>query len=215
MSELQELHHTILECTRCDLHRYRTRAVPGEGPEDAEILFIGEGPGFHEDQQGRPFVGPSGNLLEELLASIGMTRQEVFIANVIKCRPPDNRDPNPSEIEACAGYLERQIELIDPRLIVTLGRYSMEMFFPQGKISRIHGRARRDGTRLCLPLYHPAYALRNPRAKRDLQEDMARIPKLLAKLKQVLQEEARAGVPEREPETQTQPEGEPRQLTLF
>jgi len=139
MSALTELAAEVSACTRCILSKSRTHAVPGEGPENAPILFVGEGPGFHEDKQGRPFVGAAGQFLEELLAGIGMKRENVFIANVVKCRPPGNRDPLPDEIEACRSYLDRQIELIDPQVIVTLGRYSMARWFPNVKISAIHG----------------------------------------------------------------------------
>ena len=125
MSALSQLHEEITHCTRCELSKNRTRAVPGEGPENATLLFIGEAPGWHEDQQGRPFVGPAGKYLEELLASIGLKREQVYIANIIKCRPPSNRDPLPGEIQACNKWLARQIELIHPKMIVTLGRYSM------------------------------------------------------------------------------------------
>jgi len=142
VSELESLAAEISRCTRCLLHRGRTKAVPGVGPSNAEIMFIGEAPGFHEDQQGLPFVGAAGNFLDELLGSIGLKRQEVFIANVIKCRPPGNRDPLPEEIEACKPYLDRQIELIQPQLVVTLGRFSMARAFPKARISRIHGQPR-------------------------------------------------------------------------
>ena len=142
MGELQRLYDRIVACTECDLCEGRTQAVPGEGPENAEIMFVGEGPGFQEDQQGRPFVGPAGRLLERLLASIRLTRQEVYIANVVKCRPPGNRDPVPAEIGACRKYLEQQIELIDPKLIVTLGRHSLAWFLPSEKIGRVHGQVK-------------------------------------------------------------------------
>ncbi len=213
MSALAELYREIATCTRCRLHESRTQPVPGEGPEDAEIMFIGEGPGFYEDQQGRPFVGPSGNLLEKFLSMIGLSREQVYIANVVKCRPPSNRDPLPSEIETCRPFLDRQIEIIDPRLIVTLGRYSMERYFPGAKISQVHGRARREGNRVYLPLYHPAYVLRNARAMPVAEADFNKIPKLLARIKQVLAEEAAqevatVGGVEEEPE-------QTRQLRLF
>jgi uracil-DNA glycosylase family 4 len=206
MPTLAEIYEEVAACTACVLHKSRTHPVPGEGPGDAEVMFIGEGPGFHEDQQGRPFVGPSGQLLEKLLATIGLTREQVYIANVIKCRPPNNRDPLPSEITACAHYLDRQIALIDPRLIVTLGRYSMERYFPGAKISQVHGRARRDGCRVYLPLYHPAYVLRNARAIPQAEADFRKIPRLLARLEEVLQQEGAEPEPE---------EAEPRQLSLF
>lgn len=197
---LEQIAAQVRSCTACELHKGRTNGVPGEGPVNAEIMFIGEGPGFHEDQQGRPFVGQAGGLLEELLAEIGLTREDVWIGNVVKCRPPNNRDPRPEEIAACAGYLERQIELLQPKLIATLGRYSMEKFFPGARITRVHGQAKRDGARVLIPLYHPAYILRNMQALPEAQRDMRRIPRLLERLEQVLAEEAAAGVaPEPEP----------------
>jgi DNA polymerase len=155
----------IVACTRCELHKTRTKSVPGEGPADARIMLIGEAPGWNEDQQGRPFVGAAGRFLEELLASAGMTRDEVFITNVVKSRPPGNRDPLPDEIAACAPFLERQIEVIDPDVIVTLGRFSMARWFPGERISRIHGQPKRVGRRLIVPMYHPAAALHQPSAE--------------------------------------------------
>jgi DNA polymerase len=169
----------VRACTQCKLHRSRKNAVPGEGPADAEILFIGEGPGFHENEQGRPFVGAAGKFLEELLASIGLRREQVFICNVVKCRPPGNRDPLPEEIEACAGYLERQLQAIQPRLVVTLGRFSMARYFPGAKISEVHGRPRQADGRLTVPMYHPAAALHQPSLRRIVEQDFSRIPALL------------------------------------
>lgn len=139
LSELTELYAEVVGCEKCPLAQGRTNAVPGEGPENAQILFIGEAPGFHENRLGRPFVGAAGQFLEELLASIHMRRDDVYICNVIKCRPPNNREPLPNEIEACAAFLDRQIKIIKPRLIVTLGRYSMAKFLPKASISRVHG----------------------------------------------------------------------------
>jgi uracil-DNA glycosylase family 4 len=145
MSALTELSQQIASCYKCDIARLRTKAVPGEGAENAEIMFIGEAPGWHEDQQGRPFVGQAGQYLDQLLASINLKRSQVYIANVIKCRPPDNRDPLPTEIQNCAPWLDSQINLIKPKMIVTLGRYSMAKYFPGKSISKIHGTAvRRD-----------------------------------------------------------------------
>jgi len=179
MSALTSLNEEIATCPDCDLCRTRTHAVPGEGPEDAEIMFVGEAPGFYEDQQARPFVGAAGRFLEELLASIGFRRDQVFIANVIKCRPPENRDPLPKEIEACRKWLTRQIELIKPTIIVTLGRYSLAWFFPGESIGRLHGQARyRDG--ICfLPMYHPAAALHAANMRRTIEEDFRRLPTFL------------------------------------
>ena len=185
MSELEMLAAEVARCTRCPLHRGRTKAVPGDGPEDAEIMFIGEAPGFHEDQQVRPFVGAAGRFLEELLESIGLTREEVYITNVIKCRPPSNREPLPDEIEACKPFLNQQIELIQPKLVVTLGRFSMARAFPKARISRVHGRPRKIGGVLYYPMYHPAAALHQPSLRRTVEEDMRRIPELLQQAAQI------------------------------
>jgi len=174
------LYEEIADCQRCILSQARKNAVPGEGPEDADIVFIGEGPGFHEDQQGRPFVGAAGQFLDELLESIGLRREDVYICNVIKCRPPGNRDPLPEEVEACQPHLDRQIEIIAPRMIVTLGRFSMERYFPGAKISQIHGQARKLQGIIYYPMYHPAAALHQPRWRPVVEEDMSRIPQLLA-----------------------------------
>jgi uracil-DNA glycosylase family 4 len=180
VSALTELYEEIANCQRCILSQARKNAVPGEGPEDADIVFIGEGPGFHEDQQGRPFVGAAGQFLDELLEGIGLRRDDVYICNVIKCRPPGNRDPLPEEVEACKPHLDRQIEIISPKMIVTLGRFSMERFFPGAKISQIHGQARKIDGIIYYPMYHPAAALHQPRWRPVVEEDMSRIPQLLA-----------------------------------
>jgi uracil-DNA glycosylase family 4 len=177
---LRQVADEIRVCTKCELHRTRTKAVPGEGPANARVMFIGEAPGWNEDQQGRPFVGAAGRFLEELLASAGMKRDEVFITNVVKSRPPGNRDPLPDEIAACAPYLERQIEVIDPEVIVTLGRFSMARWFPGERISRIHGQPKRVGRRLIVPMYHPAAALHQQSLRTTIEEDFARLPKILA-----------------------------------
>ena len=179
MSALSELHEEITHCQRCQLAKYRTKAVPGEGAENAEIMFIGEAPGWHEDQQGRPFVGPAGQYLNQLLASIGLGREQVYIANVIKCRPTMNRDPLPTEIQNCHIWLERQIELIRPKMIVTLGRYSMAMFFPGKSISKIHGTAQKRDNIIYYAMYHPAAALHQQSLHRSIEEDMLKIPSLL------------------------------------
>lgn len=179
MSELTELYKEIAACQRCELAKGRTHTVPGEGPENAEIMFIGEAPGFHEDRQGRPFVGAAGKFLDELLASIGLTREDVYIGNVIKCRPPGNRDPQPDEIAACKPFLDKQIELIQPKLIVTLGRFSMARYFPNAKITRIHGQPKRIGNRIYYPMFHPAAALHQPKWRSVVQEDMLKIPQIL------------------------------------
>ena len=180
MSTLTELYEEIAGCQRCILAQSRKNPVPGEGPQNAQVLFIGEGPGFHEDQQGRPFVGAAGHFLEELLAEIGLTREDVYICNVIKCRPPQNRDPLPEEIEACKPFLDRQIEIISPQMIVTLGRFSMERYFPAAKISQMHGQPRKIGGIIYYPIYHPAAALHQPKWRQVVQDDMSRIPQILS-----------------------------------
>jgi DNA polymerase len=189
VTELEKLAAEIAQCTGCLLHGGRTKAVPGEGPEKADIMFIGEAPGFHEDQQGRPFVGAAGKFLEELLESIGLGRKDVYIANVIKCRPPGNRDPLPEEIEACKPFLDRQIELIQPKLIVTLGRFSMARIFPKARISTIHGQPRKVGGIVYYPMYHPAAALHQPSLRHTIKEDMQRIPQLIKEAAQMAETE--------------------------
>ncbi len=201
MTELTDLAQEVAICKRCPLSQGRTRAVPGEGPENAAIMFIGEGPGFHEDQQGRPFVGAAGQFLDELLHSIGLKRGEVYITNVVKCRPPGNRDPQPEEIAACQPYLDRQIALINPKVIVTLGRYSMARVFPNEKISAIHGKPRKVGKIVYVPMFHPAAALHQPSLQKTVEEDFAKLPKILADLAQVAEA--------------TAPPDEPQQLSLF
>lgn len=167
----------VRSCQLCRLSQSRTQAVPGEGPEHAEIMFIGEGPGFHEDRQGRPFVGAAGKFLEELLASIGLDRSQVYITNLVKCRPPGNRDPREDELEACtSAYLDRQIEAINPKVIVTLGRFSMARYFPSARISSVHGRAQSVHGRLVVPMYHPAAALHQPALRSAIEADFRRLP---------------------------------------
>ena len=185
MSALSELYKEIALCEDCELAKHRTTVVPGEGSEDADILFIGEAPGWHEDQQGRPFVGPAGHFLDELLRSIGLTRDDVYIANVIKCRPPTNRDPLPSEMIACRKWLDRQIELIRPKMIVTLGRYSLAQFFPGSSIGKVHGTARKKDGIIHFAMYHPAAALHQQSLRQTIQEDMLKIPRLLAQAEEV------------------------------
>ena len=185
MSELTDLYKEIKVCQACILSQGRTNAVPGSGPEDAAIMFIGEGPGFHEDRQGEPFVGAAGKYLEELLEQIGIKREDVYITNVVKCRPPGNRDPQPDEVSACKAYLDKQIELIRPRLVVTLGRFSMQRYFPGASISRIHGQPKRVGNVIYYPMFHPAAALHQPRWRSLVEEDILKIPDLLAKLDEV------------------------------
>lgn len=176
---LASLYEEIADCPACALARTRARTVPGSGPAPCEVLCIGEAPGAREDEQGLPFVGPAGRYLDELLACAGLSRDTVHIANVVKCRPPQNRDPAPEEIAACAPFLDRQIAIVDPLLIVTLGRFSMARWFPGASISRIHGRPRSFGGRVVLPMYHPAAALRRGELRAAVEADFARIPALL------------------------------------
>jgi uracil-DNA glycosylase len=182
---LDELGNEIARCTKCRLHESRTQAVPGEGHPETEVVFVGEGPGFNEDQQGRPFVGAAGGLLNELLKSVGWSRQEVFITNVVKCRPPGNRDPEPDEIAACRPYLHRQLELLDPAVLVTLGRISTGSLLPGARISSSHGTMRplepETGApdALAYPMYHPAAAFRQPALRETLQADIAGLPDAL------------------------------------
>ena len=185
MSELTDLYAEISACQKCALAQGRANPVPGEGPEDAQIVFIGEAPGYHENRLGRPFVGAAGKFLDELLGSIGLRREDVYICNVIKCRPPNNREPLPNEIEACRPYLDRQIEIIKPRLIVTLGRFSMARFMPKAGISKVHGIPSKVGELVILPLFHPAAALHQPKYRADIEQDFAKIPQILAQMDQV------------------------------
>lgn len=177
---LQEIASEISACEKCGLCRGRNKSVPGEGNLNPKILFIGEGPGRNEDIQGRPFVGQAGQVLEDALASINLKRSDVFITNVVKCRPPDNRDPLPEEITACNGYLDRQIEALNPQVIVTLGRFSMAKFFPGQKISAIHGRAKPGRKRLYIAMFHPAAALRSPKTMEEFRADFKKIPMIIA-----------------------------------
>jgi len=179
--ELELIATQVSNCTNCDLHHSRKNAVPGEGPANAEIMFIGEGPGFHENEQGRPFVGAAGKVLDDLLAKIGMQRSDVFIGNVVKCRPPGNRDPHADEISACSEYLERQIQTIDPKVIVTLGRYSLMYFMPNAKISDVHGKAMQVRGRLVVAMYHPAAGLHQRSLMSTIEEDFKKIPELIAR----------------------------------
>ena len=204
---LLQVAQEVAVCKRCMLHHSRKNAVPGEGPVDARIMFIGEGPGFHENEQGRPFVGQAGKFLEELLASIGMQREQVFIGNVVKCRPPGNRDPLPEELAACSDYLERQVQAINPTAIVTLGRYSMGRYLPNAKISEVHGQTFHIRGRLIIPMFHPAAALHQPSLRPILERDFASLPALIAH-----------NIPAQSSPAEAEPEAkkpEPKQLSLF
>lgn len=204
---LQEVAQQVSECTLCELHHSRKRAVPGEGPAQAGIIFIGEGPGFHENEQGRPFVGAAGKFLEELLGKIGMRREQVYITNVVKCRPPGNRDPRPEEVDMCTRtYLDRQIQAINPKVVVTLGRYSMGLFLPNAKISSVHGQAMQVKGRLVVPMYHPAAALHQQSLKPVVEADFLRLPNLIS---------SAGDAPEVSDDEKVEHKEEPKQLNLF
>lgn len=207
---LNEIKVEVSTCAKCNLCKGRTKAVPGEGPATAKVLFIGEGPGFHEDKQGRPFVGNAGQFLDELLASINLKRSDVYITNVVKCRPPNNRDPLPEEIAACNDYLDRQIAAIKPRVIVTLGRYSMAKFFGSEKISSIHGRARKKDGYICIAMYHPAAGLHQASLKNIIREDFKKIPLVIAEAERMAAE-----APITPPAPQKKSDEPPQQLSLF
>ena len=185
MSDMDAIYEQVRACQKCGLGQGRTLAVPGEGPLDAAIMFIGEGPGYHEDRQGRPFVGAAGKYLSELLAGINLSRSDVYITNVVKCRPPKNRDPLPEEIDACRPYLDRQIELIKPSVIVTLGRFSMARYFSGQTITRVHGQYRRIEGNIYFPMFHPAAGLHQPRYRSMIEEDFQKLSALLADLNHV------------------------------
>ncbi len=174
-----DLYEEIADCPRCVLARTRSRTVPGVGPSRADIMFIGEAPGAREDELGLPFVGAAGRFLDDLLASIGLSRSDVYICNVVKCRPPGNRDPEPEEMAACKPYLDRQIEIVNPKVIVTLGRFSMARWFPGLAISRIHGRPIEADGRLIVPMYHPAAALHRGDLRAVIEADFAQLPALI------------------------------------
>jgi uracil-DNA glycosylase len=186
---LKELEEKTKTCNKCNLSQGRTNVVPGEGNSTADIMFIGEGPGKNEDEQGRPFVGAAGKFLTELIESINLTRQDVYIANVVKCRPPNNRDPLPQEVKACWPWLEQQITIIKPKVIVTLGRHSLARFLPAARISSDHGRALRKqlssiGKIVFFPSYHPAAALYNGGLRETIMKDFQKIPKVLDLIEQ-------------------------------
>jgi len=181
--ELQQLHAEVRACVKCSLHATRTQAVPGVGPCPADIMIVGEAPGFNEDRQGEPFVGAAGKLLDTLLARIGLSRQDVYITNVLKCRPPQNRDPMPNEVESCSPYLARQLALIKPKVVLVLGRHALERLLPgQGSISRIHGSLVRRGDVAYVPLFHPAAALHNGALVADLERDFDSVKAYLDRL---------------------------------
>jgi uracil-DNA glycosylase len=221
---LMDIAAQVAVCTHCQLHYSRKKSVPGEGPFNAEIMLIGEGPGFYENEQGRPFVGAAGKLLDELLAKGGVKREEVFITNVVKCRPPGNRDPLPEELSACNDYLEKQIEAINPKIIVTLGRYSMGKFLPTARISEVHGQPVWQRGRLIIPMYHPAAALHQPTLKTTLERDFSKLTDhiLAAKKQQADQTGGKPGTvapntPQKDDqeEAKSPSDDQPTQLSLF
>ena len=191
---LETVADTVRSCTRCELAHNRTNAVPGDGPPRPTVMFIGEAPGFNEDQQGLPFVGRAGELLDELLVLASLRREDVYITNIVKCRPPENRDPLPAEVAACRPYLEAQISLLQPRVIATLGRHSLARFFPDARISDQHGRPMRWRDLIVYPLYHPAAGLRSTKLRMALEEDFANLPRAVVA---ALELSAKAPAPER------------------
>ena len=200
--ELEKLAKRIVVCTKCELHRSRKKAVPGEGPTHAEIMFIGEGPGARENEQGRPFVGASGKFLDQLLEQASVTRADVWITNVVKCRPPGNRDPLPDEIETCtSNYLQHQIRIVDPSIIVTLGRHSMGLFFKGAKITQIHGQMRKVDDRFVIAMYHPAAALHQISLRSVLMADFAKLPELLREARAELRRSGSKGKTARKKKT--------------
>jgi DNA polymerase len=211
IEELASVAREVRTCKNCTLHHSRNLSVPGEGPASARVLCIGEGPGANENEQGRPFVGAAGKFLDELLSAAGLKRSEVFICNVVKCRPPGNRDPLPEELLACGSYLDRQIAAINPAVIVTLGRFSMAKFLPEGRISSVHGQARSLNGRLIVPMYHPAAALHQPALRPVIEQDFTRLQKILQK-EDTTTEISAMPAPSGKPEPKD--EG-PRQLNLF
>ena len=204
---LAQIANEVSTCQKCALYHSRKLSVPGEGPANSEVMFIGEGPGFHENEQGRPFIGSAGNFLNELLAEAGLKRLEVWIGNVVKCRPPGNRDPLPEELLACNVYLERQITAINPKIIITLGRFSMGKYMPGAKISSVHGQMRRVGDCFVIAMFHPAAALHQAALKPAILNDFARLPMLLEQARTALKRSGSAGTEE--------PREDPKQMSLF
>lgn len=208
--ELAQVAKEVATCRKCALYHSRKHAVPGEGPADAEIMCIGEGPGFYENEQGRPFVGAAGKFLDDLLAQAGLKRRQVWITNVVKCRPPGNRDPLPEEVTTCDQYLERQIAAINPSIIITLGRYSMGKFMPGAKISGVHGQMRKIGERYVVAMFHPAAALHQASLKPAILADFAKLPQLLEQARKGL---GRSGAEAAAP--RSDPGEDPQQMSMF
>jgi uracil-DNA glycosylase family 4 len=207
---LREIASKISQCKMCELSFSRKHAVPGEGPSNAEIMFIGEGPGFHENEQGRPFVGQAGKFLDELLEKNGFKRKDVFITNVVKCRPPGNRDPQEVELTACADYLEQQVAAINPLVIITLGRFSMARYFNDAKISHIHGRSAWVRGKLIIPMYHPAAALHQPAIRPVIEKDFSQLAMLVEKARSAAAAHSEAANAEQE-----EKKDDATQLTFF
>ncbi|MAP38880.1 MAG: uracil-DNA glycosylase [Dehalococcoidia bacterium] len=203
LSEYIEVYQQITSCTACDLSEGRTNAVPGEGSQNADIMFIGEAPGYYEDRDGRPFIGQAGKLLDEMLAKINLDRKDVYVTNMVKCRPPKNRDPLLEELSSCAPYLDKQIEIISPRVIVCLGRFSFSKFFPGEAISKARGKPRDWRNIKISPMYHPAAGLHNPGLKPAIEKDFRNLPALIEQVNQATQSEP---APEQAP---------PKQLSMF
>lgn len=212
---LREVAEQTAVCTRCKLHFSRKNAVPGNGDPHSSIMFIGEGPGFYENEQGLPFVGAAGKFLDELLAEAGLAREGVFITNVVKCRPPGNRDPQIEELDACKPYLERQIAAINPDMIVTLGRISMSYFVSNGKISSIHGHSFWSNGRMVVPMYHPAAALHQPSLREVVKRDFAELPVLIEKAKETRENNPDLASMSLDLSEEDQDTGETEQLSLF
>lgn len=220
LTKMNELAREISVCEKCMLHLTRKKSVPGEGNIGTKILFIGEGPGLNENESGRPFVGQAGNFLNELLKIAGVKRESVFITNVVKCRPPSNRDPMPEELSACSAFLDQQIALIDPLVIVTLGRFSMARYFPLQRISAIHGQGRWIDGRMIVPMFHPAAALHQPNLRSSIEHDFSLLPGYL-KEAAILNDPSLAVQEEAEAETQAETaveeekKNDAEQLSLF
>lgn len=211
ITTLDQLFESIKDCRRCALAQNRTNLVLGVGDERAEIMFVGEAPGFHEDKQGEPFVGPAGKLLDQLLHSIGLDRKQVYIANTLKCRPPENRDPTPEELETCTPFLYKQIELIAPRIICTLGNHATKILLKTSTgITQLHGKLVRKGTLTFVPLFHPAAALHKPPLKSVLIEDFQKLQELLKEERSRWEEEKQASE-----EPLGEEDAQPEQMGLF
>lgn len=211
--KLDQIASQVSVCQSCTLHFSRKNAVPGEGPFNSKIMFIGEGPGFHENQQGRPFVGAAGKFLEELLLNANLSREDVFITNVVKCRPPGNRDPLPEELLACGNFLDEQIAVINPLVIVTLGRFSMAKFFGNVKISQIHGQAKPVNDRLIVAMFHPAAALHQPSLKNLIIQDFQKLTGYINQASPIIISRKENEV--ESTEIKTDNSNQPKQLTLF